>query len=149
MSYRHRARSAAVQCLTGITFRNIADPQKQEEVLQLVRSEFLPTTKEVDFYVSLVTGVLTHREEVDKKVGEYAPQWPVEKMAVIDRVLLEMGIFELLKTNTPHAIVMNEYIELSKEFGDDGTPGFVNGVLANLAKTLPTPEEEKKHPKRA
>ncbi|MEI7511427.1 MAG: transcription antitermination factor NusB [Candidatus Peregrinibacteria bacterium] len=144
MSYRHRARSAAVQCLSGITLRGVTDAGQQEEFLRFVKAEFLPTTKEVDLYETLITDVLLHRAELDEALSKNAPQWVVEKMAVIDRVLLEMGIYELLKTNTPHAIVMNEYIELAKEFGDDGTPAFINGVLSTIAKTLPEPEEKGK-----
>ncbi len=144
MSYRHRARSAAVQCLSGITLRKVVDIEQQKEFMRFVKSEFLPSTKEFDLYQSLILGVLEHREEIDASITQYAPQWPVEKLAVIDRVLLEMSIYELLKTQTPHAIVMNEYIELAKEFGDDGSSGFVNGVLSNISKTIPAPIEKEK-----
>jgi N utilization substance protein B len=84
-----------------------------------------------DFLLWLVAGTLTQREEIDLLIRSYAPQWPIEQLAIVDRNILRMAIFELgaSDSRTPPKAVINEAIELAKAYGGDNSPGFVNGVL--------------------
>lgn len=79
----------------------------------------------------LVAGVIKHREALDEMIARYAPEWPVDQLAVIDRNVLRLAIFEIgcSKSHTPAKVVINEAVELAKRFGSDNSPRFVNGVL--------------------
>ncbi len=72
-------------------------------------------------------------DELNRLIGKYAPEWPVEQLAIVDRNILRMALFELGATEatTPPKVVINEAVELAKLFGSDSSPRFVNGVLGS------------------
>ena len=89
-----------------------------------------------DFARDLVEGVSTHQQRLDGLVGRYAPEWPVDQIAIIDRNILRMAIFEILmRDDTPVKVAINEAVELAKEFGSDSSGRFVNGVLGSLVSS--------------
>ncbi len=81
----------------------------------------------------LVAGVIAHRSSLDDMIGRYAPEWPVNQLAIIDRNVLRLALFELGcgQVQTPPKVVINEAVELAKRFGSDNSPRFVNGVLGS------------------
>ncbi len=86
------------------------------------------------FARQLVTGVLQHRGELDRLIARYAPEWPIDQMAVIDRNVLRIAIYEFdIARITPLKVAINEAIELAKTYGADSAPRFINGVLGSLA----------------
>jgi N utilization substance protein B len=88
----------------------------------------------VEFASNLVHGVIQHLAEIDKLIARYAPEWPLDQMAVIDRNVLRIAIFEfLIDGRTPIKVAINEAVELAKTYGSDSAPRFVNGVLGTLA----------------
>lgn len=134
MSLRHKARSAGLQVLCSLAWRNQVLTDDVEKTIEAVKDEFFPQQREDDFFRELIFGVIKKRGEMDPKIQEKAPKFKIDKIAAVDRVLLEMGAYELCYTDTPLQVVINEYIELAKEFGDEGTPRFVNGVLSALSE---------------
>lgn len=85
------------------------------------------------FARQLVTGVLQYREHLDELIQHYAPEWPIEQMAVIDRNLLRIAIYEFdIAHITPMKVAINEAIEMAKIYGADSAPRFINGVLGSL-----------------
>ena len=95
--------------------------------------ENLPADGE-QFARALVAGVWTHRVELDALIQQHAPEWPVDQMAVVDRNVLRIAIYEFsLAHLTPLKVAINEAVELAKAFGSDSAPRFVNGVLGALA----------------
>lgn len=79
--------------------------------------------------------VVAHLEEIDKKITEIAPEFPIEKINKVDLAILRLAIFELqFEEETPPKVVIDEAIELAKEFGGDASPGFINGALGKLLK---------------
>ncbi|CAG0934073.1 Transcription antitermination protein NusB [Thermoflexales bacterium] len=88
-----------------------------------------------EFARALVTGVQAHRAQLDEMIQRHAPEWPVDQMAVIDRNVLRLAIYEFHVAHlTPLKVAINEAIELAKTFGSDSAPRFVNGVLGALAE---------------
>ena len=79
----------------------------------------------------LVAGVVANRVELDALITRHAPEFPIDQLALIDRNILRLGLFELgsKSADVPPKVVINEAVELAKLFGGDGTPRFVNGVL--------------------
>ncbi len=97
--------------------------------------------KSVDAFTHrLVTGVTENLKEIDPHVKETRANWRLERMAVIDRNLLRLGIFELhFCDDIPATVTINEMVELAKQFGAAETPGFINGVLDELKARLVRP----------
>ena len=86
-----------------------------------------------EYATKLIDGVLKNRHEIDGLIATYAPAWPISQMAMLDRNVLRVAIFEMLIGNdAPPKVAIDEAVELSKMFGADGSPSFVNGVLGSL-----------------
>lgn len=83
---------------------------------------------------NLAKKVLSQKNKIDKKIQEAAPVWPVDKLNKIDLAMLRLAIFELENTKTPPKVVIDEAVEIAKEFGSESSPSFVNGVLGTIYK---------------
>ncbi|MEZ4768743.1 MAG: transcription antitermination factor NusB [Caldilineales bacterium] len=94
------------------------------------------------FARQLATGVLLHRQRINALITEHAPEWPLDQMAVVDRNILRIAIYELGEpaVDTPPKVAINEAVEMAKTFGSDSSPRFVNGVLGSLMADAPEPE---------
>jgi len=86
-----------------------------------------------EFLRWLVSGVVKHKAKLDEIIQKYAPDWPIDQLAIIDRNILRMALFEIGSHDaaTPAKVVINEAVELAKMFGGDSSPRFVNGVLGS------------------
>jgi N utilization substance protein B len=144
---RRRARVTALQALFEIDSVN-HDP---EVVLRryLEEKSFPPSGAE--FARNLVSGVVEHKTYLDDLIQKNAPEWPVEQIAIIDRNILRIAIFEIaIDRRTPLKVAINEAVELAKLFGSDSSPRFINGVLGALVSPGHGPfkgpsREEKMH----
>lgn len=128
-SYRHLARIAVVQTLFAYEFRN----EKLEPDLESNCREFSDKLTDLSFARELLEGVLSHQKEIRKLITKEAPEWPFERIALADRVVLEMGVFEVLfSRDVPPVVAINEAIEIAKVFGDLNSSKFINGVLSTI-----------------
>ena len=129
MKVRHKARILALQALYEIDCAHHAPAIVLER--RLVEGR-LPQGG-ADFVRHLVNGVLEHQSVMDTFIHTYAPEWPLEQMAYVDRNVLRIAIFEFaVDGSTPVKVAINEAVELAKTFGSDSAPCFVNGVLGTL-----------------
>jgi N utilization substance protein B len=132
MRIRHQARIAALQALFE------ADCARHNPTMVIARrlqDAPLPEAG-AEFARDLVVGVSEHQQHLDMLVGRYAPEWPVDQIAIIDRNILRMAIYEILmRHDTPVKVAINEAVELAKEFGSDSSGRFVNGVLGSLVSS--------------
>lgn len=93
-----------------------------------------PSKKVARYTQYLVTGVMEHQAALDEVIRRFAPEWPLEQLAIIDRNILRMAIYEFaVEARTPVGVSIDEAVNLAKIFGSDGTPSFINGVLGALA----------------
>ncbi len=131
---RRRARRAALQVLYEID--SVGHPPG--EVLESRIQELELGDEGVRFLRWLVTGVLANQAKLDAMIGKYAPEWPVEQLAVVDRNILRLALFELgsAEADAPPKVVINEAVELAKTFGSDSSPRFINGVLGTALKEM-------------
>ncbi|MBX3010695.1 MAG: transcription antitermination factor NusB [Caldilineaceae bacterium] len=85
----------------------------------------------------LVSGVVRHLAELDQRIHQFAPEWPVDQLAIIDRNILRLALFEIgaKEADAPPKVVINEAVELAKAFGSDSSPRFINGVLGSALTT--------------
>lgn len=86
----------------------------------------------------LVSGVVRHLAEIDQLIKQFAPDWPVDQLAIIDRNVLRLAFFEIgsKESDAPHRVVINEAVELAKTFGSDSSPRFINGVLGSALPSV-------------
>ncbi len=130
MPRRSRARTVAFQVL----FQDDLNPKINPAVGDQLLRRRLGTDELVRFAQSLVAGVRRHRAQLDKRIQQTAVNWSIERMAASDRNVLRLGAYEILYTDTPARVVVNEAIELAKRFGTAHSSQFVNGILDRLMK---------------
>ncbi len=95
-----------------------------------------------DFAQRLIEGVAQHLEEINAKISQYATNWQIKRMAIIDRNILRIGVFELLYADDiPPKVSINEAIELAKKYGDLESSKFTNGILDKIHKTEISPSK--------
>lgn len=131
MSNRHLARTIALQTIFTWDF-NGQDKNKLEELIADNFANFAPRFDDHGFVKGLVDGVADKVKEIDKHIVKYATEWPLDQITTVDRNVLRLGIYELLYTEVPPRVAINESIEIAKSFGGDSSGKFVNGVLGAL-----------------
>lgn len=156
MANRHLSRSIVMQTLYEWDFRegNFTD-LALEESLSRNAAEFAPGVQDISFMRRLLIGILEKRPQLDDIIEKAAPDWPIGKIALVDRNILRIGLYELLfedRGEVPAKVAINEAIELAKTFGGETSGKFVNGVLGAVYKELGEPgkdETSKKKTKHA
>lgn len=134
---RHLGRIVALQTLYEEDFRNeVEDPNLElDEVLERNIGRYDETIEDKDFIAALVHGVHSRQQELDDIIRPVAPEWPIEQIARMDRVILRIGVYELLfEEGVPPKVVINEAVELAKAFGGDNSSKFINGVLGTVLR---------------
>ena len=111
----------------------LAETEQDEEEATLLR-QWTRSPSLVEFTRSLAVGVREHREELDHQISEVAANWSLDRMAATDRNLLRLGAYELLYTDVPAKVALDEAIELAKRFGGAQSAHFVNGILDKLLR---------------
>lgn len=135
MTPRHQARELALQALY---FWEVGHATP-DEALEHVVAEHLPDAAEPvrAFALELLRGVVVTHEELDLIIGRHIDNWRIERLAVIDKLILRMATWELrYQPETPPAVVVNEALELARTFSADESIKFVNGVLDGIRKAL-------------
>lgn len=104
----------------------------KEAIHEQIRERLTDDPEMFEFAWSLYSGTMARRAEVDARITEVAQNWSIDRMAITDRNVLRLGAYELLFTDVPHRVAINEALELSKTFGTKESSPFVNGVLDKL-----------------
>ncbi len=134
MGKRRKARELALQFLYQLDLRSDGDPASSSEEFWS-RHPVEPETRV--FAETLVRGTKLHQGKIDELITQYAENWDIERMAVVDRNILRAGIFELLwTTDIPPKVVINEGIEVAKKFSTQESSRFINGILDRIHKEL-------------
>ncbi len=144
MASRHLSRSIAMQALYEWDFNGMPKDGLSEIVERNI-AEFGPGLEETDFIRNLVKGVILHLVRLDAIIGKAAPEWPIAQIAIVDRNILRLGLYELLfgnKDEVPPKVAINESIEIAKSFGGETSGKFVNGVLGTVYRELGEPGKD-------
>jgi N utilization substance protein B len=144
MANRHLSRSVVLQTLFEWDFRHLsADAAKA--ALARNATEFAPAAGDLPFMEELLQGALERKADLDMIIGKAAPEWPLERIAPVDRSVLRLGLYELLfsdRDKVPAKVAINEAIELAKSFGGEQSGRFINGVLGAVYKELGEPGKD-------
>ncbi|HEV7999098.1 MAG TPA: transcription antitermination factor NusB [Planctomycetaceae bacterium] len=128
MTRRSKAREVVLQMLYQID----VNPDVAAAAVREMIHEQLPDEELQSFAWSLFAGVRENRGSLDSRISAAAENWTLARMAPTDRNALRLGAYELLFTDTPHRVVIDETIELARRFGTAQSPQFVNGILDRL-----------------
>ena len=133
MPARSKARKRALDVLFEAEVRG-------EPVLDLLDQRLAQASPPVGEYAAqLVRGVQAHRERIDELLAEYAEGWTLDRMPIVDRNVLRIGLYELLwADDVPDAVAISEAVLLARNLSTDASPGFVNGLLGRLLELKPT-----------
>ncbi len=138
MGSRHLSRSIVVQTLYELDF-NSGNVAPLDEVFKRNAGEFGPELKDTEFARRLVDQTLAHKDQADAIITKAAPEWPLEKINLVDRNILRLGLYELIWGNhqeVPERVAIDEAIELAKEFGGESSGKFINGVLGTVYREM-------------
>jgi N utilization substance protein B len=126
---RRKAREYAVQALYALDL----NPQPVNEFLQLFW-ELNPCKQNIqDYATSLISGTHASLEQIDALISGHSSNWKIDRMAVTDRNILRLGVYELLEEQSvPSSVVINEAIEIAKKYGTTDSATFINGVLDSI-----------------
>jgi N utilization substance protein B len=144
MANRHLSRSIVLQSLFEWDFNNRQLSDIDGTLLRNI-DEFAPGLNDSTFMSALLHDVLAKQPELDLIIGKAAPAWPIERISVIDRNVLRIGLYELLfgdRSEVPPKVAINESIELAKTFGGENSGKFVNGVLGAVYKEIGEPGKD-------
>lgn len=145
MSARHLARSVSLQTLFELDFTKKGDGEVDNIIARNVQ-EFAPELSgDFSFVKDLVQNVLAKQSDLDTIIEKAAPEWPIDRISLVDRNILRIGLFELLfadRTKVPAKVAINEAIELAKRFGGESSGRFVNGVLGAVYKEIGEPGKD-------
>ncbi len=130
-SWRHLSRVVAMQSF----FEHLSRGNDLEAVLEYNLEAHRDKMEDTTFVVNLSQKMKKNQKTIDKLIKKHAPEWPLEKMNPVERVILTLGICELLypEKDVPVNVAINESIELAKAYGDDNSGKFINGVLNSVA----------------
>jgi N utilization substance protein B len=155
MANRHLSRSIVLQTLFEWDFLSVekkeelknknSEVEQIKEILARNLKEFAPGLEDDHFVSSLIEEVLKKRVTIDEIIVKAAPDWPIDKISVVDRNILRIGLTELLfgdRIEVPPKVAINEAIELAKTFGGENSSKFVNGVLGAVYKEIGEPGKE-------
>lgn len=147
MANRHLSRSIALQVLFEWDF-NGGSWRKDENLNSAINrscDEMAQGMGDLDFIKDLVSNVVSKKADLDKIIEKAAPEWSLEKIAIVDRNVLRIGLYELLfsdRNQVPAKVAINEAIELAKSFGGENSGRFINGVLGAVYKELGEPGKD-------
>ncbi|HEY4512364.1 MAG TPA: transcription antitermination factor NusB [Candidatus Paceibacterota bacterium] len=151
MANRHLSRSVVMQTLFEWDF-NGKKSDALTDTLKRNTNEFASGAGDEPFMKALLDGVIKKYLDLDKIITKAAPDWPLDKIATVDRNILRVGLYELLfgdRLEVPPKVAINEAIELAKTYGGENSGKFINGVLGAVYKELGEPgkDQESKHKK--
>jgi N utilization substance protein B len=131
MANRHLSRITALQSLYEWDFNG-----RTGDITEIVKTQVHNTDsakQDAGFVLQLAQGVIKHIEQIDELIKTYAPEWPLEQVALVDKSVLRLGIFEMvIEKSVPPKVAINEAVELAKAFGGEASGKFVNGVLGAI-----------------
>jgi N utilization substance protein B len=144
MANRHLSRSIVLQTLFEWDFAAEKD-MTPKEMLDRNIEEFGPGLDDGTFMAELLLGIVKKKAIIDEIIEKAAPDWPLDKISIVDRNILRLGLYELLfgdRTQVPPKVAINESIELAKSFGGENSSKFINGVLGGVYKEIGEPGKD-------
>ena len=143
MSNRHLARAISMQSLYQWDFRDKPSAALPAIIEQCTTEFGVGLEDNIEYIQETVEAVIEHLEQIDAEIAQYADNWPLVQMSLVDRNILRIGVYELkISKNIPAKVAINEAIELAKNYGGPTSGKFVNGILGAMFNEIKKEEEK-------
>ena len=131
MMNRTESREASFKLLYSIQIS--PDSELQEQIDLFMEAEEIDDKEAIEYINNVINGINDHNEEIEKQISDNIKQgWTIARISKVDLTLLKLGIYEILYTDIPFKVVINEVVKIAKKYGDDSSSSFINGVLASI-----------------
>lgn len=132
---RTEGRTLAFELLYSLEIQKVKKEEYEEQIQLFLEDNEINEEKVSKYIKQTVEGITKQEEDIKKMISENLKEkWNINRISKVDLVLLKLGIYEMIYSKLPYKVVVNEVVELAKKYGDEPSPSFVNGILANIIR---------------
>ena len=132
---RTEGRTLAFELLYSLEIQKVEKNEQEEQIAIFLEENEIEEEKVSQYIKQTIEEITNKEEEIKKMISENLKEkWDIDRISKVNLALLKLGIYEMIYSKLPYKIVVNEVVELAKKYGDDSSPSFVNGILANIIK---------------
>lgn len=132
---RTETRQLAFELLYSLEIQKIDKEEYEEQIDIFLQEQNIEQPKVKKYIIQTVYGILEHQEEILTLISQNLKEkWEISRISKVNLVLLKLAVYEMIYVKLPYKVVVNEVVELAKKYGDDTSPSFINGILANIIK---------------
>ncbi len=132
---RTEGRTLIFELLYSLEIQKITKEEQEEQVEIFLQENEVNEEKTVQYIKEEIQGINANEPEIRKTISSNLKEdWNIDRISKVDLALLKLGIYEIFYSKLPYKVVINEVVELAKKYGDEPSPSFVNGILANIIK---------------
>ena len=140
---RTQTRQLAFELLYSLEIQKASEEEQEEQIDLFLKEQEIEQENVKNYIISTVKGIEKSKQEILKYISENLKEkWDISRISKINLTLLKLAIYEIIYIKIPYKVVVNEVVELAKKYGDDSSPAFVNGILANIIKKAGITTEE-------
>lgn len=132
---RSEGRALAFELLYSLEIQKVTKNEQAEQIKLFIEENEINEEKVIKYINETINGITNSEEEIQEAITKNLKEkWDISRVSKVNLALLKLGIYEMLYTKLPYKVVVNEIVELAKKYGDENSPSFVNGILANVIK---------------
>lgn len=132
---RSEGRNLAFELLYSLEIQKVEKEERQEQIQLFLQENEIEEEKIVQYIKQTINGVFLQEVEIEKMISQNLKEkWDIGRISKVNLALLKLGVYEMVYSKLPYKVVVNEVVELAKKYGEDTSPSFVNGILANIIK---------------
>ena len=132
---RSEGRNLAFELLYSLEIQKVEKEERQEQIQLFIQESEIEEEKAMQYIEQTVNGIFLQQAEIEKMISQNLKEkWDISRISKVNLALLKLGIYEMVYSKLPYKVVVNEVVELAKKYGEDTSPSFVNGILANIIK---------------
>ena len=132
---RSEGRNLAFELLYSLEIQKVEKEERQEQIQLFIQESEIEEEKAMQYIEQTVNGIFLQQAEIEKMISQNLKEkWDIGRISKVNLALLKLGIYEMVYSKLPYKVVVNEVVELAKKYGEDTSPSFVNGILANIIK---------------
>lgn len=145
MMNRSETRKVAFEFLYSLELQKLEESEYEEQIDLFLEANDITENKVKDYITDVTYGIERYKEEIVKQINEeLSEKWQMSRLSKVSIVILKLAVYEIIYKKLPYKVVINEAVEIAKNYGDDHAPSFVNGILASVLKKNGIGVEENK-----
>lgn len=132
---RSEGRNLAFELLYSLEIQKVEKEENEEQIQMFLQENEITEENVVKYIKQTINGITLQEEEIKKMISQNLKEkWDIGRISKVNLALLKLGIYEMVYSKLPYKVVVNEVVELAKKYGEDSSPSFINGILANVIK---------------